>query len=152
MRTRRRGSRDTAPRTPSHLYYGRSDDPSHHAIIFNCPPRGSRTTGREPGRVDWCGEVAWSGSSTRRLGRLRAVGGLGRRLAVGLHELGLRSAGTLQVELLVDLFLDLVRHRGVLTQEGLCVVAALAEPFALVAEERARLLHDAVLDPEVDQT
>ena len=47
--------------------------------------------------------------------------------------------------------LDLVCDLGVLGQELLGVVAALAEPQLPVGEERARLLDQVVLEPEVDQ-
>src|SRR5439155_19734406 len=50
----------------------------------------------------------------------------------------------------VNLLLDRLRERGVLAQVRLPVVAALAEPLLTVREERAGLLDDVVLEPEVE--
>src|ERR1700722_18668505 len=51
---------------------------------------------------------------------------------------------------LPDRGLDLGGHVGVVTQEGLCVLAALADALAVIGEPRARLLDDARLDAEID--
>ena len=51
----------------------------------------------------------------------------------------------------VDLVLDLLGHLDVLVEEGLGVVAPLAEPLVAVGEERAGLRHDVVLDAQVDE-
>src|SRR5690348_10315077 len=62
-----------------------------------------------------------------------------------------RHAGPLDAERGIDLLLDPLRDRGVLTQERLGVVAALAQALTVVAEERAGLLDDPMIDAEIDQ-
>src|SRR3954454_1258155 len=71
--------------------------------------------------------------------------GVGRLVAVDRLDEILPDA-----ERLVDLALDLLRDLLVLVEEGLGVVAPLAEPLVAVGEERARLGDDVVLDPEVE--
>src|SRR5918992_2134914 len=61
-----------------------------------------------------------------------------------------RRRGRLHPERLVDLALDLARDVGVLAQVALHVVAALAQPLVAAGEERAGLLDDPVLYPEVE--
>src|ERR671918_928480 len=59
-------------------------------------------------------------------------------------------SGRLHAKRLVDLALDLARDIRVLAQVALHVVAALAQALVAVGEERAGLLDDPVLDPEVE--
>src|SRR5215213_135555 len=80
----------------------------------------------------------------RRLDR-RDRRGVGRLVAVDRLDEVLADA-----ERFVDLALDLLRDLLVLVEEGLGVVAPLAEPLVAVGEERARLGDDVVLDPEVE--
>src|SRR5439155_17722950 len=58
----------------------------------------------------------------------------------------------LQAQRSGELVFDLVPDLRVLAQEGLGIVASLAEPLAVVAEESTRLLDHAMLDAEVEQT
>src|SRR3954467_12105711 len=62
-----------------------------------------------------------------------------------------RAREALDSECLVELRLDLGGGLGVLGQELLGVVAPLTETQLAVGEERARLLDDVVLEPEVEQ-
>src|SRR4051812_17088870 len=57
----------------------------------------------------------------------------------------------LDADLLADLLADLDHHVDVLGQERLRVLPALAELLTFVGEPRARLLHDAELDADVEQ-
>src|SRR6185503_16550549 len=88
-------------------------------------------------------------------GRARGVSSLGlaMRLLAGffggaalVHHRARHQAGVG-----ADLLLDLVRDLGVLLEERLGVLAALADALAVVGEPSAGLLHHAGRDPEVDQ-
>jgi hypothetical protein len=89
------------------------------------------------------GAVREPPDSARRLG-LRALLGIGALRALE-HGRG-DEAGVL-----ADLPLDGVGDPGVLLEEGLGVLAPLADPLAVEGEPRARLLDDAGLNPEVEQ-
>src|SRR5829696_8189991 len=106
------------------------------------PPHGSRGPSRALSRLLLGNRGLGSG---RRIGlRARVALRSDRRL----HHA--KRPSRIHPERLVDLALDLLSHLRVLAQETLGVVAPLTQPVVPVGEERTGLLHDVVLDPEVE--
>src|SRR3954453_6228492 len=103
--------------------------------------RDRRPRPRGPGRR--------SPVSSRSLPSCSEVGRGGRGGGGGL---GGRVEGGADAELLLDLLLDLVGEVGVVAQEGADVLLALTELVALVGVPSAGLLHEALLDTDVDET